>query len=224
MFLRDTSDRSQNPLAKLHGSSILERHHLEFGKFLLAEEVFPTTDQRPHRPQPRAGSAPRALVPEQESELEEGRRPGTLRGVGWAGREATGSRTHDRWVKVGRQRPDPRGGGGDEPRAAPATDPLLQTLNIYQNLNRRQHEHVIRLMDIAIVATDLALYFKWAPRSPARDSGGRRGRGRGRRQCWKGGRGQGPERAWGGACAGEGQTLSACSSGQEEDAVPEDCG
>lgn len=86
-----------------------------------------------------------------------------------------GSRTHDRWVKVGRQRPDPRGRGWDEPRAAPATDPLPQTLNIYQNLNRRQHEHVIHLMDIAIVATDLALYFKWAPRSPARDSGGRRG-------------------------------------------------
>ncbi|XP_030656707.1 rod cGMP-specific 3',5'-cyclic phosphodiesterase subunit beta isoform X3 [Nomascus leucogenys] len=64
--------KSQNPLAKLHGSSILERHHLEFGKFLLAEE----------------------------------------------------------------------------------------TLNIYQNLNRRQHEHVIHLMDIAIIATDLALYFK----------------------------------------------------------------
>ncbi|KAM5283723.1 LOW QUALITY PROTEIN: rod cGMP-specific 3',5'-cyclic phosphodiesterase subunit beta [Hipposideros larvatus] len=64
--------KSQNPLARLHGSSILERHHLEFGKFLLAEE----------------------------------------------------------------------------------------TLNIYQNLNRRQHEHVIHLMDVAIVATDLALYFK----------------------------------------------------------------
>lgn len=31
--------RSGNPLAKLHGSSILERHHLEFGKFLLADEV-----------------------------------------------------------------------------------------------------------------------------------------------------------------------------------------
>lgn len=90
VFLRETSDRSQNPLAKLHGSSILERHHLEFGKFLLAEEVFPTTDQRPHRPQPRAGSTPRALVPEQESEPWEGRRRGTLRGVGWAGREATG--------------------------------------------------------------------------------------------------------------------------------------
>nr|DBA28713.1 TPA: hypothetical protein GDO54_009020 [Pyxicephalus adspersus] len=30
--------KSQHPLAKLHGSSILERHHLEFGKFLLAEE------------------------------------------------------------------------------------------------------------------------------------------------------------------------------------------
>ncbi|KAI5945747.1 Rod cGMP-specific 3',5'-cyclic phosphodiesterase subunit beta [Manis javanica] len=64
--------KSQNPLAKLHGSSILERHHLEFGKFLLSEE----------------------------------------------------------------------------------------TLNIYQNLNRRQHEHVIHLMDVAIIATDLALYFK----------------------------------------------------------------
>ncbi|XP_074083626.1 rod cGMP-specific 3',5'-cyclic phosphodiesterase subunit beta isoform X2 [Macrotis lagotis] len=64
--------KSQNPLAKLHGSSILERHHLEFGKFLLADE----------------------------------------------------------------------------------------SLNIYQNLNRRQHEHVIHLMDIAIIATDLALYFK----------------------------------------------------------------
>ncbi|XP_036182015.1 rod cGMP-specific 3',5'-cyclic phosphodiesterase subunit beta [Myotis myotis] len=64
--------KSQNPLAKLHGSSILERHHLEFGKFLLADE----------------------------------------------------------------------------------------SLNIYQNLNRRQHEHVVHLMDIAIIATDLALYFK----------------------------------------------------------------
>uniref|UniRef100_A0A8C9JU01 Phosphodiesterase n=1 Tax=Panthera tigris altaica TaxID=74533 RepID=A0A8C9JU01_PANTA len=38
--------------------------------------------------------------------------------------------------------------------------PFPQTLNIYQNLNRRQHEHVIHLMDIAIIATDLALYFK----------------------------------------------------------------
>ncbi|OCU00091.1 rod cGMP-specific 3',5'-cyclic phosphodiesterase subunit beta [Xenopus laevis] len=64
--------KSQHPLAKLHGSSILERHHLEFGKFLLADE----------------------------------------------------------------------------------------SMNIFQNLNRRQHEHVIHLMDIAIIATDLALYFK----------------------------------------------------------------
>ncbi|XP_046901113.1 rod cGMP-specific 3',5'-cyclic phosphodiesterase subunit beta [Hypomesus transpacificus] len=64
--------KSGNPLAKLHGSSIMERHHLEFGKFLLEDE----------------------------------------------------------------------------------------TLNIYQNLNRRQVEHVIHLMDIAIIATDLALYFK----------------------------------------------------------------
>lgn len=64
--------KSGNPLAKLHGSSIMERHHLEFGKFLLGDE----------------------------------------------------------------------------------------TLNIYQNLNRRQVEHVIHLTDIAIIATDLALYFK----------------------------------------------------------------
>lgn len=64
--------KSGNPLAKLHGSSILERHHLDFGKTLLRDEA----------------------------------------------------------------------------------------LNIYQNLNRRQHETVIHLMDIAIIATDLALYFK----------------------------------------------------------------
>uniref|UniRef100_A0AAY4ELX0 Phosphodiesterase n=1 Tax=Denticeps clupeoides TaxID=299321 RepID=A0AAY4ELX0_9TELE len=64
--------KSGNPLAKLHGSSILERHHLDFGKTLLRDEA----------------------------------------------------------------------------------------LNIYQNLNRRQHELVIHLMDIAIIATDLALYFK----------------------------------------------------------------
>nr|XP_014435027.1 rod cGMP-specific 3',5'-cyclic phosphodiesterase subunit beta isoform X1 [Pelodiscus sinensis] len=64
--------KSQHPLAKLHGSSILERHHLEFGNFLLSEE----------------------------------------------------------------------------------------SLNIYQNLNRRQFEHVNHLMEIAIIATDLALYFK----------------------------------------------------------------
>uniref|UniRef100_A0AAQ5XJU3 Phosphodiesterase n=1 Tax=Amphiprion ocellaris TaxID=80972 RepID=A0AAQ5XJU3_AMPOC len=37
---------------------------------------------------------------------------------------------------------------------------VLQSLNIYQNLNRRQHDLVIHLMDIAIIATDLALYFK----------------------------------------------------------------
>lgn len=36
----------------------------------------------------------------------------------------------------------------------------FQSLNICQNLNRRQHEHMIHLMEIAIIATDLALYFK----------------------------------------------------------------
>lgn len=52
--------------------------------------------------------------------------------------------------------------------------PFAQALNIYQNLNRRQHEHVIHLMDIAIIATDLALYFKWVPLLPARDLRGAR--------------------------------------------------
>ncbi|XP_061580735.1 LOW QUALITY PROTEIN: rod cGMP-specific 3',5'-cyclic phosphodiesterase subunit alpha [Cololabis saira] len=64
--------KSGNPLAKLHGSSILERHHLETGKTLLRDE----------------------------------------------------------------------------------------NLNIFQNLNRRQNDTVIHLIDISIIATDLALYFK----------------------------------------------------------------
>nr|XP_033782775.1 rod cGMP-specific 3',5'-cyclic phosphodiesterase subunit alpha isoform X2 [Geotrypetes seraphini] len=64
--------KSSNPLAKLHGSSILERHHLEFSKTLLSDE----------------------------------------------------------------------------------------SINIFQNLNRRQFDHVIHMMEIAIIATDLALYFK----------------------------------------------------------------
>lgn len=31
--------RSAHPLAKLHGSSIMERHHLEYSKTLMGEEV-----------------------------------------------------------------------------------------------------------------------------------------------------------------------------------------
>ncbi|XP_007516846.1 cone cGMP-specific 3',5'-cyclic phosphodiesterase subunit alpha' [Erinaceus europaeus] len=64
--------KSTSPLARLHGSSILERHHLEYSKTLLQDE----------------------------------------------------------------------------------------SLNIFQNLNKRQFETVIRLFEIAIIATDLALYFK----------------------------------------------------------------
>ncbi|KAG8523577.1 Cone cGMP-specific 3',5'-cyclic phosphodiesterase subunit alpha' [Galemys pyrenaicus] len=64
--------KSTSPLAKLHGSSILERHHLEYSKTLLQDE----------------------------------------------------------------------------------------SLNIFQNLNKRQFETVIHLFEIAIIATDLALYFK----------------------------------------------------------------
>ncbi|MGH0119715.1 UNVERIFIED_CONTAM: hypothetical protein FKN15_058668 [Acipenser sinensis] len=64
--------KSASPLAKLHGSSIMERHHLEYSKTLMADE----------------------------------------------------------------------------------------SLNIFQNLQKRQFETVIHLFEIAIIATDLALYFK----------------------------------------------------------------
>lgn len=36
----------------------------------------------------------------------------------------------------------------------------LQSLNIFQNLNKRQYETVLHLFEVAIIATDLALYFK----------------------------------------------------------------
>lgn len=77
----------------------------------------------------------------------------------------------DRWTASRREWGTGTEGGAAVTGAPPAPP---QTLNIYQNLNRRQHEHVIHLMDIAIIATDLALYFKWvpptaplAPRGPA---------------------------------------------------------
>ncbi|NXS48584.1 PDE6C phosphodiesterase, partial [Balaeniceps rex] len=35
-----------------------------------------------------------------------------------------------------------------------------QSLNIFQNLNKRQFETVLHLFEVAIIATDLALYFK----------------------------------------------------------------
>ncbi|XP_041125312.1 cone cGMP-specific 3',5'-cyclic phosphodiesterase subunit alpha'-like [Polyodon spathula] len=64
--------KSASPLARLHGSSIMERHHLEYSKTLMADE----------------------------------------------------------------------------------------SLNIFQNLQKRQFETVVHLFEIAIIATDLALYFK----------------------------------------------------------------
>lgn len=75
----------------------------------------------------------------------------------------------------------------------------IQALNIYQNLNRRQHDLVIHLMDIAIIATDLALYFKSAQQD------------------------RNPQR---GPCVGPaGSDPALCSaSGQEEGHVPEDRG
>lgn len=113
-------------------------------------------------------------------------------------------------MTVGQQRPEPR---------ATLRWPFTQALNIYQNLNRRQHEHVIHLMDIAIIATDLALYFKCTPLPPAPGPAGRQGAwlGRERGACVPEGR-AGP--AW---VKGE-VTSSPCSRVQEEDHVPEDRG
>lgn len=37
---------------------------------------------------------------------------------------------------------------------------LLQSLNIFCNLQKRQFENVQHLFDVCIIATDLALYFK----------------------------------------------------------------
>lgn len=68
------------------------------------------------------------------------------------------------WGGTDGQPPGGRGGQAQKARSCDGSPaPAPQTLNIYQNLNRRQHEHVIHLMDIAIIATDLALYFKWVP-------------------------------------------------------------
>ena len=80
-----------------------------------------------------------------------------------------GSGAHDPGGGAGQQRArdrrtDPGRGRGQADRFYHLS-PFPQTLNIYQNLNRRQHEHVIHLMDIAIIATDLALYFKCVPPS-----------------------------------------------------------
>lgn len=119
--------RSQNPLAKLHGSSILERHHLEFGKTLLRDEV---------------GRGPRQGPTPEEAQRGLGGRPTAWGGVGgWAPRLPAS-------------------------RLARLLRFSLQSLNIFQNLNRRQHEHAIHMMDIAIIATDLALYFKLVPTPP----------------------------------------------------------
>lgn len=41
--------RSTSPLAKLHGSSILERHHLEYSKTLLQDEVREPLSRAAHK-------------------------------------------------------------------------------------------------------------------------------------------------------------------------------
>lgn len=41
--------RSTSPLAKLHGSSILERHHLEYSKTLLQDEVREPASREAHK-------------------------------------------------------------------------------------------------------------------------------------------------------------------------------
>lgn len=92
--------RSMHPLAKLHGSSIMERHHLEFSKTLMGEEV-------------------RQMIAQSKINLRL------------------------------------------ERHILTSLHCLLQSLNIFCNLQKRQFEHVQHLFDVCIIATDLALYFKW---------------------------------------------------------------
>ncbi|GAB1302376.1 Cone cGMP-specific 3',5'-cyclic phosphodiesterase subunit alpha' [Apodemus speciosus] len=94
------NQRSTSPLARLHGTSILERHHLEYSKTLLQDENL--ADQQCHMP--------------------------------------------NHWIS---------------PEILYYSAPISKkSLNIFQNLNKRQFETVIHLMEVAIIATDLALYFK----------------------------------------------------------------
>lgn len=172
--------RSQNPLAKLHGSSILERHHLEFGKFLLSEEVRVAPAQgRSRAPGPATTAQGSERPPRPVGGCSGVRAGGGCTPVSGSGGGRAPPSTSPRppgspgppggsATTWGRSRPaarqGPTGGPGRGQTGPPARpEPSPQTLNIYQNLNRRQHEHVIHLMDIAIIATDLALYFKWVP-------------------------------------------------------------
>lgn len=154
------------------------------------------------------------------------------------------SGAHDPWVEHGQRHGEGQmgslqEGGGDRHRSGRGCDgsaPRRQTLNIYQNLNRRQHEHVIRLMDIAIIATDLALYFKWVPppaplapqgpvgKEPAEGYLGPQTRApppdprpglRPRFLSWRVGGAQTKEDKLAGSCVGgrEGSTPSLCPSG-----------
>lgn len=95
------SFRSLSPLAKLHSSSVMERHHLEYSKTLMEDEV-----------------GPRILI------------------------------FMCLTVLI---------------ICCYLTSLFCycsQTLNIFQNLQKRQFETVQRLFEICIIATDLALYFK----------------------------------------------------------------
>lgn len=94
--------RSASPLAKLHGSSIMERHHLEYSKTLMGEEV-----------------------------------------ITW---KISEKQTRWLWWRY--------------KLTIFSVCPLLQSLNIFCNLQKRQFETVQHLFDVCIIATDLALYFK----------------------------------------------------------------
>ncbi|PKU37659.1 cone cgmp-specific 3 -cyclic phosphodiesterase subunit alpha [Limosa lapponica baueri] len=95
--------KSAAPLAKLHGSSILERHHLEYSKTLLQDEV---------------------CLHEPSAHTDEHKKSSY-----------------------------------DVPNLTMSYS-FLYSLNIFQNLNKRQFETVLHLFEVAIIATDLALYFK----------------------------------------------------------------
>ncbi|MGH0136929.1 UNVERIFIED_CONTAM: hypothetical protein FKN15_008503 [Acipenser sinensis] len=127
--------KSASPLAKLHGSSIMERHHLEYSKTLMADEslnIFQNLQKRQfetviHLFEIAIIATDLALYFKSASPLAK------LHG------SSIMERHHLEYSK---------------------TLMADESLNIFQNLQKRQFETVVHLFEIAIIATDLALYFK----------------------------------------------------------------
>ncbi|MGH0117312.1 UNVERIFIED_CONTAM: hypothetical protein FKN15_013835 [Acipenser sinensis] len=119
--------KSASPLAKLHGSSIMERHHLEYSKTLMADEslnIFQNLQKRQFETVVHLFEI--AII-------------------------ATDLALYFKAMMMT---------GCDLSAITKPWEVQSKSLNIFQNLQKRQFETVVHLFEIAIIATDLALYFK----------------------------------------------------------------